>query len=131
MAGRPESRKELFEQIEKDYLRDLPAVRYQLRERKSITVMRNSYITLNKHHYSVPTDYIGKRVDVVYDAETIEVYHGLQLITTHHRDDTPYAYTRKEAHNLPGIRGSYEQDLEDVATKRCQTSFRMAMMPLI
>lgn len=120
MAGRVESRKELFEQIEKDYLRDLPAVRYQQRERKSITVMRNSYITLNKHHYSVPTEYIGKRVDVVYNADTIEVYYGLQLITTHHRDDTPYGYTQKEAHGLPGIKGTYEQDLEDVYTRAGQ-----------
>ena len=120
MAGRAESRKELFEQVEKDYLHDLPTVRYQMRERKSITVMRNSYITLNKHHYSVPTTYIGKRVDVVYDADTIEVYYGLQLVTTHHRDDTPYAYTQKAAHNLPGIRGSYEQDLEDVYARAGQ-----------
>ena len=68
-------------------------------------------MTLERHHYSVPTDYIGKRVDIVYDSDILEIYHGLRLVTVHQRDDTPYAYTTKEAHNPPGRHGTYEQDL--------------------
>lgn len=74
--------------------------------------MRNSYVTFRLHLYSVPKEYIGKRVDIVYDADTLEIYHGLHLVTTHRCDDTPYAYTTKEAHGLPGRHGSYEKDLE-------------------
>ena len=114
MAGRHQSRLELFEQVEKDYLHPLPAQHYQMRERKSVTVMRNSYITLFKHHYSVPQEYIGKRVEVVYDADRVDVFYGLTLVTTHLRDDTPYGYTQKEVHQLPGRQGSYEQDLDEV-----------------
>jgi hypothetical protein len=77
-------------------------------------VLKNSYVTLFKHHYSVPKEYIGKRVDIVYDADTLEIFHGLKLITTHERDDTPYAYSRKDAHNLPGHHGSYEKDLDEI-----------------
>ncbi|MDU1891332.1 MAG: IS21 family transposase [Dysgonomonas sp.] len=120
MSNRKESRKELFEEIEKDYLRSLPTVRYQMKQRKSVTVMRNSYVTLGKHHYSVPMEYIGKRVDIVYDADTLEIFYGLRLVTTHHRDDTPYGYTQKEAHNLPGRRGSYEKDLDQVFERAAQ-----------
>jgi transposase/putative transposon-encoded protein len=114
LTGRSQSRRGLFEDVEKDYLRSLPAVRYQMKERKSVTVMRNSYVTLNKHHYSVPKEYIGKRVDIVYDADSLEIFHGLRLVTTHHRDDTPYGYTQKDAHNLPGRQGSYEKDLDEL-----------------
>ena len=114
MAGRHLSRWELFEQVEKDYLRPLPEQRYQMKERKSITVMRNSYVTLFKHHYSVPQEYIGKRVEVVYDADRVDIFYGLNLVTTHLRDDTPYAYTQKEGHQLPGRQGSYERDLDEV-----------------
>lgn len=89
-------------------------MRCRLKERKSVTVMKNSYVTLERHHYSVPTDYFGKRVDIVYDSDILEIYHGLRLVTVHQRDDTPYAYTTKEAHNLPGRHGTYEQDLEEV-----------------
>ena len=82
--------------------------------------MRNSYVTLNKHHYSVPKEYVGKRVDIVYDVDTLEIFHGLRLVTTHHRDDTPYGYTQKEAHNLPGRHGSYEKNLDEVFERAAQ-----------
>lgn len=120
LTGRNQSRRQLFEDVEKDFLRTLPSVRYQMKELKSVTVMRNSYVTLKKHHYSVPKEYVGKRVDIVYDADILEIYHGLRLVTTHHRDDTPYAYTRKEAHNLPGRHGSYEKDLDEVFERAAQ-----------
>ena len=57
---------------------------------------------------------IGKRVDLIYDAENINIYYGLKLVTIHQRDDTPYTYTQKEAHGLPGHHGSYEKDLEEI-----------------
>ena len=109
MNGRSLSRRE---QIEAEYLRPLPAIRHQMKERRSATVMRNCYVTFKLHHYSVPKEYIGKRVEIVYDADTLEIYHGLRLVATHQRDDTPYAYTTKDAHGLPGRHGSYEKDLE-------------------
>ena len=114
MSGRNESRRELFEEVEKDYLQPLPAVRYQMKARKTVTVLKNSYVLLNRHHYSVPREYIGKRVDIIYDSDTLQIFHGLKLVTCHQRDDTPYGYTQKEAHNLPGRHGSYEKDLDEV-----------------
>lgn len=114
LSGRKESRRELFEEMEKDFLQPLPAMRYQMKSRKTATVMQNSFVVLNKHNYSVPKEYIGKRVDLIYDAENISIYHGLKLVTIHQRDDTPYTYTQKEAHGLPGHHGSYEKDLEEI-----------------
>lgn len=120
MSGRKESRADLFGDIEQECLRPLPAVRYQMKERRAVTVMRNSYVTLNKHHYSVPTNFIGKRVELVYDADTVSIYHGFRLITTHQRNDTPYEYTTKSAHNLPVFRGGREHDLEEVYQRAAQ-----------
>lgn len=92
-----------------------------MKERRSATVMRNGYVTFRLHHYSVPKEYIGKRVEIVYDADTLEIYHGLRLVTTHQRDDTPYSYTTKDAHGLPGRHGSYEKDLEQIYERAGQT----------
>lgn len=117
MSGRDESRRQLFENSEKDYLRPLPERRYQMKQRRSMTVMRNSYVTLFKHHYSMPKEYVGKRVELVYDADTVEIYYGLKLVTVHRRDDTKYAYTTKHSHNLPGRHGSYEEDMENLYAK--------------
>lgn len=114
MSGRDHSRRELFEETEKDYLRPIPDIRYQMKSRKTATVLKNSYVTLNKHHYSMPVAYIGKRVDIVYDSETLQIFHGLRLVAVHQRDDTPYAYTQKDSHHLPGRHGSYEKDMDDI-----------------
>ena len=114
MSGRNESRRQIFENSEQDYLRPLPEKRHMMKERRSMTVMRNSYVTLFKHHYSMPKEYVGKRVELVYDADTVEIYHGLRLVTVHHRDNTPYAFTTKPSHNLPGRHGNYEEDIENL-----------------
>ena len=114
LTGRNQSRRQLFEYVERDCLRPLPAVRHQMKQRIQATVQRNSYITLNKHHYSVPTEYIGKRVDIVYDADSVEIYYGLGHVASHMRDDTPYEYTTKPSHNLPGRHGGYEADMDEI-----------------
>lgn len=120
MSGRKESRADRFNNIERECLRPLPAVRHEQKERRTATVMRNSYVTLNKHHYSVPTEYVGKRVDMVYDADTVAIYYGFKLVTTHRRNDVPYEYSTKTAHNLPGYRASIERDLEEVMERAAQ-----------
>ena len=106
--------------LEKEALRPLPPNRYQMRQRAVATVQRNSYVTLNKHHYSVPVQYVGKRVELVYDADTVDIFHGFTHVTTHHRDDRPYEYTRKASHNLPGRKGSYEDDIDGLLARAAQ-----------
>lgn len=120
LTRRMESRRQLFESIEKDTLLALPPGRHQMKQRTVATVQRNSYVTLNKHHYSVPVQYKGKRVELVYDTDIIDIFHGFTHVATHHRDDTPYAYTRKDAHNLPGRKGSYESDIEELLGRAAQ-----------
>ena len=120
LTRRKESRRQLFEAVEKDSLHPLPTTRYQMRQLAVATVQRNSYVTLNKHHYSVPVQYVGKRVEIVYDAETIDIFHGFTHVTTHHRNDTPYEYTTKPSHNLPGRKGSCESDIEELLSRAAQ-----------
>ena len=120
LTRRKESRRQLFEAVEKDSLHPLSTNRYQMRQRAVATVQRNSYVTLNKHHYSVPVQYVGKRVEIVYDAETIDIFHGFTHVTTHHRNDTPYEYTTKPSHNLPGRKGSCESDIEELLSRAAQ-----------
>mgnify|MGYP001640130621 FL=1 len=114
MAGREASRKEMFLRGEKDYLRPLPLKRYVMKEKKLMTVGRNSYVSLFKHHYSVPKEHVGKRVTILYDADTVEIYCGMNLVAVHDRSDVPYAYSWKKEHNLPGHYGPYDKDLEEL-----------------
>ena len=55
---------------------------------------------------------MGRRVTMLYDADTVEIYCGMNLIAAHDRCDIPYAYSWKREHNLPGHYGPYDKDLE-------------------
>ena len=74
---RPESRRELFDRDEKDALGPLPPERYEPKQFKYATVTKTSHICLSpeKHYYSIPFRYIGKKVKVVYSASYVSVFH--------------------------------------------------------
>ena len=57
---------------------------------------------------------MGRHVTMLYDADTVETYCGMNLIATHDRCDIPYAYSWKREHNLPGHYGPYDKDLEEL-----------------
>ena len=114
MAGREASRKEMFLRSEKDYLRPLPLKRYVMKEKKLMTVGRNSYVSLFKRHYNVPKEHVGKRVTILYDADMVQVYCGMNLVAIHDRCDIPYTYSWKKEHNLPGHYGPYDKELEEL-----------------
>ena len=77
-------------------------------------------VMLRKHSYSVPTEHIGKRMELIYDNDNVQIYYG--WCTIHQRDDTPYTYSQKDAHNLPGHHGSFEKDLEEIYQRAGQTT---------
>ena len=69
MQGRPYSRRMLFEEIEREALQPLPSHCFELRHKKVVTVMKNNHVCLSvdKHYYSVPYEYIGKKVKLFYN----------------------------------------------------------------
>lgn len=120
MAGRDMSRKDMFLKGEKDFLRPLPERRFVMKERKLMTVGKNCYVSLFKHHYSVPREHVGRRVVLLYDADTVEIYCGFNMVASHDRCDIPYAYSWKKEHNLPGHYGPYDKDLDELFQKASQ-----------
>ena len=53
-------------------------------------------------------------MDLLYDADTIEIYYKFRHITTHRRDDTPFTYSEKNSHKLPGVLHEYRSRMEDI-----------------
>lgn len=99
-SGRDYSRRELFEEVERETLQTLPAFRFELQEYKSVTVMKNGHICLaaDKHYYSVPYTYIGKKVKLFYNSQSVEVFYNYERIATHTRDQRRYQYTTLTDH---------------------------------
>jgi len=100
LTGRPHSRKELFNEIEKDKLSPLPVDRYEIKQLAFATVMQNGHVLLgaDKHYYSVPFQHIRKKVKIMYTSEKVEVYYKYNRIAIHKRDMRSFNYTTVTEH---------------------------------
>jgi len=95
MQGRKESRQTLFEHLERQYLRPLPANRFIWKQQRELTVQKNCHIQLpdNKHYYSVPYRYIGRKVKVLYDTQHVEIFFQSQRIALHTYHQQMHGYS--------------------------------------
>ena len=94
------TRLKLFLDIEKQMLTALPREFYQIKTCKQATVQKMGYIFLseNKNYYSVPFRYIGKKVEVQYNTDTVEVYYKSERIALHKRQYQAGKYVTIEEH---------------------------------
>lgn len=79
------SRISLFLEEEKPLLTPLPATRFELAVWKQATVQFNYHISVDRMLYSVPYEYIKKKVDVRVTEHTIEIFYSHNRIASHHR----------------------------------------------
>ena len=100
LTGRPTSRIALFKEIEEKELSALPKERYQIKSIAFATVQQNGHILLSKdkHYYSVPYQYIRKKVKIVYTNKDVEIFYKYNRIAHHIRILSPYSYTTKREH---------------------------------
>ena len=96
------SRIEVFINEEKDCLRPLPAVRYEIGEwvygRK---VQLNSHVQFEKNFYSCPHEYIGRKVDLRVTPSSVSIYLDGERLKTHPRFS-------------PGLSNRYRTDGSDL-----------------
>ena len=100
LSGRPYSRRQLFEEIEKKVLQPLPTIRFEFKHRQVSTVSVNGHVCLreDKHYYSVPYQYIGKKVKILFNRSYVEMYYKYVLIARHERIKKNYGYTTIKDH---------------------------------
>jgi transposase len=79
------SRFSLFHDEELPLLAPLPATPYELAEWKQATVQFNYHISLEGMLYSIPYEYIKRKVDVRVTDKTIEVFYNHNRIASHRR----------------------------------------------
>lgn len=100
LTGRNYSRIQQFEEIERAALAPLPPLRYELKKQIFVTVMKNGHVSLNadKHYYSVPYRYIGKKIKLMYSGHTVDIFYQYERIAQHKRMKSPYNYTTDKEH---------------------------------
>lgn len=84
LQGQNETVGELFEK-EKAHLVSLPEVAFSNIQTTDAKVNPYSTALVDKNHYSVPTRYVGLRVQAVMKVSEIEIYSDRKRIATHKR----------------------------------------------
>jgi hypothetical protein len=94
------SRRELFEQEEKNVLKPLTEKRYEIKNFQRATVAFNYHVELraDHHYYSVPYQKKGREAKILYTDKFVEIYWNNERIALHLRDKRPYKYTTKTEH---------------------------------
>jgi transposase len=94
------SRSSLFKEIERAALQPLPVERYEFKSFHKVKVQYNHHVYLKKdmHYYSVPWEYTGKDLLIVYSGTFVEIYNGNVRIASHKRSLVRYEYTTDNNH---------------------------------
>jgi transposase len=104
LTGKDYSRRQQFESVEKQTLLELPIMRYEFKKQVITTVAKHGHVCLSqdKHYYSVPYGFIGKRVKVMYTQYNVEIFYEYKRIAAHLRlRQNPYEYTTEKEHLHP------------------------------
>lgn len=83
--GRQESRKDLFEAIDRPALKPLPKDNYEYAEWRKVKPGIDYHVEVAKRFYSVPHALVGQTLDLRLTATTLEVMHKGQRVAAHPR----------------------------------------------
>ncbi len=110
LQGASFSRKNRFEAHEQALLASLPETRYELRKFTRLKVWKNSHVRLgeDKHFYSVPHRFIGKRLKVAYSESSVEIYHQTTRVAFHRRKNEPLGYSTIKEH-MPSAHQAFDK----------------------
>lgn len=103
------SRESIFLGEEKPYLAPLPATRFELCEWKLATVQFNYHISIEGMLYSVPYEYIKKKVSVRVTDRLIEIFSNHERIASHMRLYGPAGQYSTVAEHMPKDHQEYLQ----------------------
>jgi transposase len=94
---------EHFARDEQPLLLPVPEAPYEVAPWSEVRVHRDHHLSVGKALYSVPTQYIGERVQVRNGRDLVRIYHRGQLIKVHPRVD-PGQRSTDPADYPPGVR---------------------------
>ncbi len=98
MAKTGASRRELYETVDRPALRPLPSTKYEPATWKKAKVYQDYHVEFDRHYYSVPYGFVGKRVEVRAGKRVVEIFLEGQRVASHLCNGRPYQHTTCEEH---------------------------------
>jgi transposase len=104
------SRRYFFDEQERHLIQPLATAPFSIKKVVVLTVQRNYHIQLTESHryYSVPYQYVGKKVKVLYTPEVVEIYYDNNRIALHVHRLHQQVYNTDPAHMPPHHRHMQE-----------------------
>jgi transposase len=81
----PGNRQQAFEQLDRPALKPLPRHRYRYLEIKPVKVNIDYHVQYRQHHYSVPHQYVGEKLELHAGESLITIYFRGQTVASHVR----------------------------------------------
>jgi transposase len=103
----PGNRQQAFETLDKPALRPLPLHPYTYVEIRRGKVNIDYHVEFDKHHYSVPHQYVGEQVELHASEHVIQLYFRQHPIASHARKYQPGMTT--EAGHMPTRHRKHQQ----------------------
>ncbi len=94
-------RTSVFNMVDKPALKPLPEHPFELCEFKFGKVNINYHVEVDRHHYSVPYEHVGKEIEARFTSTTVEILYKGQRIASHKRSFIPHKYTTLTEHMPP------------------------------
>jgi transposase len=109
---RADSRRIVFESIERAALRPLPEKPYEYATWKKAKVHLDYHVESERRYYSVPHELVGKTVDLRISAQTIEIFKHGQRVAAHLKGTVAGQFTTDPAHRPPAHQAVVELNHE-------------------
>ncbi|MCP4273805.1 MAG: hypothetical protein GY781_17925, partial [Gammaproteobacteria bacterium] len=94
-----QTRRQRFKELDLPEARDLPKTRFSISKIASnILVGKNYHIRFDSHNYSVPNQYVGKRVEVFQKGHIIEIYYDSVHLCRHLKGKPNFGHTTIDEH---------------------------------
>jgi hypothetical protein len=108
----------LLLQKEKEYLKPLPnkkILNHYLDALPPRIVSKDSTISYNGNKYSVPIEYIGKKLTVSVLKNVLHIYYNANLVRTHPLDGKKLNYHQEDYFSLVNATFKDDTDIETMA----------------
>jgi transposase len=92
------SRRELFEQLDRPALQDLPAEPYVYAEWKACKPGLDYHVEIDKHYYSVPHTLLRQELWARFTDRTVEIFHRGKRVACHLREPANRRHTTVTEH---------------------------------
>ena len=95
-----QSRKQLFDMVDKNALKPLPEKPYQYTQIKTVRVHIDYHVEIEKHYYSVPYLWVKKQLRAHISNQLVQLYYDGALIAQHPRSNRLGGHTT-QTHHMP------------------------------